>query len=86
MLLWEVLLDGTLDMTKEAMQRLRDSGSVSPFARARCKMHLESHHRDEQKMFSSLLHLLDDALQEDPLRRPSAAILIPHIRALAQDE
>jgi serine/threonine protein kinase len=84
MLLWEVLLDGRLDITKQAMQSLRESGSVAQSALGECKAYLESHHKDEKRMFPSILHILSEALNENPLLRPSAAGLISKVRALAQ--
>ncbi|KAF2829379.1 ankyrin [Ophiobolus disseminans] len=86
MLLWEVLLDGTLNVTQEHMQRLRNSGSVATYAHDRCKTHLESHHRDEHGLVSVVLNILDETLSEDPLLRQTAATLVPQFRALAQHD
>ncbi|KAJ5057278.1 hypothetical protein J3E72DRAFT_387986 [Bipolaris maydis] len=84
MLLWEVLLDGKIDVTTEFMHELRNTGRVAEYACKRCKEYLETHHKDERRMFLAVLKLLDEALLEDPRRRPSAASLIPHVRLLSQ--
>jgi hypothetical protein len=68
------------------MQNLRNNRQVAAFARDRCKAYLESHHRDERNMFLAVLSLLDKALEEDPLLRPTAASLVPRVRSLAQHE
>jgi len=86
MLLWEVLLDGERPSTLVGMRDLRDAGKVADSARRGCKAHLESHHRDERPLFAAVLDLLDQALQDDPRVRPTAASLVLRVRCIAQHE
>jgi hypothetical protein len=86
MLFWELILDGCLPFTKEFMQDLRVSGRVAATAHDQCKNYLETHHRDEWGMFSSVLYILDETLKEDPLLRLAAAALLQQVRTLAQQQ
>lgn len=86
MLFWELVLDGYLPFTNEAMQHLRVSGEVATTAHDQCKSYMETHHRDERGMFSSVLYILGEALKEDPLLRPAAATLVQQVRTLAQQQ
>ena len=94
MLVWEVVNDGEAYKDRshalilpETMQELRKSGGLVNLAYDVCLTRIrERHGEDNSRVRRVVLEALQDALQKDPLARPSALALLVRLQKSFPDE
>ena len=94
MLLWEVINDGDaykdqngIIILPDMMQQLRNNGNVGRLAYNVCLSNIKKEHFDEHGYIRQLaLEALQEALQADPLARPSAIALLSRLERSLADE
>ena len=94
MLLWEVINDGKAYKDRsdalilpDTMHGLRESGELEKLAYDVCLARIRVRHgEDNSRIRRVVLEALQDALQKDPLARPSALALLVRLQKSLPDE
>ena len=94
MLLWEVINDGEAYKDREEgqilpdmMQRLRRNGEVGTLAYDVCLSRINKKYvKEHGRIRRIILVALQEALQADPLKRPSALALLLRLQKSLPDE